>query len=359
MSRRNGLLRLTFAGVCAWTGLLCADNGPEAATSSLLVLKNGQVVRGQLQSDVRGFYIEQEAGRLFVGTAEIWVQADSLTEAHDLMRDSYDELTPEICVDLAKWCITQRIWGTAKRNALDALHLDPDHEDAKETLAVIVQTQQQAVSSIDRSPSVNLKSALATMALARENPAGLSRETAQHFTRRIQPILCNLCERCHSENSGREFVLVAPKQRTSGATTERNLAAVMKQIDGTSGTSPLVTMATTAHGGSQDIPLRGRHAARLQMQLEDWVATVSDEYAAESQGKSAGQQSRKDPDPIIKRVTGTEITEIPHGDQRRLGDRDEEFVTSARKQVRRDTFNPEIFNQRYRRATIPVASRAR
>ena len=197
------------------------------------------------------------------------------------------------------------------------------------------------------------------MALARENPAGLSRETAQYFTRRIQPILCNLYERCHSENSGRKFVLVAPKQRTSGATTERNLAAVMKQIDGTSGTSPLVTMATTAHGGSQAIPLRGRHAALLQKQLEDWIDRVSDESAAESRDKSVGEQSRKDGDPIIKRVTGIEITEIPHGDQRRLGDRDEEFVTSAKRQVRRDPFNPEIFNQRYRRAAIPVASRAR
>ena len=102
-------------------------------------------------------------------------------------------------------------------------------------------------------------------------PAG----TVEQFTNVIQPLLVNRCgmSGCHSPNGNSAFRLAYPNwSRTLPRRfTQRNLHTTMQQIRGDKPEdSPLLVMATSAHGTCQGPTLGDRDTAQLH-QLVDWV----------------------------------------------------------------------------------------
>ena len=397
----NGFLRLTVIGLCANAVTVRADDSDlvtaaplpasTEATDALpdplagysdkefvpggakdpvvLVLLKGRVIRGHIRARGDGYDINQPSGRMFVGSSQIWVMAKDLTEAHRKIKDSIQLITPDVNIWLAKWCSRQQMWGTARQELLDALHQDPHREEARRMLAQVELAQKNAASPTGHHKSTAVDDALRTgVAMPRRALGGLPRSLAQNFTRQIQPLLVNACASCHKANSEHAFALVSTKGGSTPAIAEQNLAAVLNQLTTTDiSRSPLMQKAFTAHGGMKAAPLHGRMAESHRQKLMTWSALAITHVGRRSSGHQAQitartKRLRQQPAAATLQSVGFEsagnsIEDMnPHGVSRDRDRQKPQLLADAAKRNRRDPFNPETFNQRYRHQTPSVRS---
>lgn len=279
MSLRNGFLRLLLITACAGAPLVCAQEQPAVKSTQsnrVLVLKSGRVVRGAMRPRGNGYDIDLPKGQMFVGSTQIWLMADSLPEAHQLMRDSFRSLTPDIHMQIAVWCADNQLWGTARRELLDALHLDPHREEARRMLANVVRRQQLASEPPKEQESSAVREAIAMRTvMPRRSLGGLPPELAGEFTQRIQPLLSNRCAQCHRPGSDRQFIFRGIRRGSTPQIAEENLTSILAQLETSAdGSGSFLTMATTRHGGMKSDPLPGRNGAAQQQRLTAWLQRV-------------------------------------------------------------------------------------
>ena len=115
----------------------------QQAEEKLLVLLNGRVVSGQLSPRVGGYDVVLPAGRMFVSSQQIRFQADNMDDAYLRMRETLPEFTPNTHLELARWCLANNLPSRARREALDALHLDPHQADAQRMLEALVREENR------------------------------------------------------------------------------------------------------------------------------------------------------------------------------------------------------------------------
>lgn len=375
----NGFLGLFLIAACAVPPALCAEEelsgdttrpetaGPEAARPDrVLVLKSGRVVKGQMRSRGNGYDIDQPAGKLFVGSGQVWLIADSLPEAHRMMRDSFQSLTPDIHMQIAEWCAGNQMWGTARRELLDALHLDPHREEARRMLANVIRRQEMASAApkTPRSDSVN-EAIDARLVMPRRSLGGLSTELAREFTRRVQPLLSNRCAQCHRPGGDREFVLHDTRRGSTPEIAEENLTSVLTQLESTTdGQDSFLEKALSQHGTMKSPPFPGRNGAQQRERLSHWVARVRQETGRalarrpDPRGPQSGiqltghrREQRRDAGVTHAghQVVNTLIADSdPHAGTRSAEQVDADVLTDAQRRNRNDPFDPEIFNRRYR-----------
>lgn len=323
---------LSFAPSC------CADEqiSLRSPQNHLLVLHSGRVVKGRLTPRTGGYDVALDAGRMFVSSEQIRFKAISMDDAYQRMRDSYTERTPNSHIELARWCMANKLNGSARRELLDVLHLDPYHTDAKRMLAGLVREQQRATRKVN--PVVSLPGPLAP---ERRSLGGLTPKLATTFTRNIQPLLANKCgnARCHS--AGRNsFSVVSIRGGATPYTTEQNLAAVLNAIDfAQPQQSSLLKAATEVHGGSRELFFRGQSGRRQIDLLKNWIMSVANESSPPA--KSSGIESavlRMSPQLPDRETTARRTPS---------SSRDVEFVAEAAAATREDRFNPQIFNHKF------------
>jgi hypothetical protein len=254
----------------------------------LLVLNSGRVVKGRLVPRVDGYDLTVPNGRMFVASAQVRFPADNLQDAYSKMRDTLPNLTPQTHLELAQWCVAQGLNSEARRELLDALHLDPEREDIKRQLRAVIsrieggpsegRVKQQSENSAARSASPPDAVVIETRSLA-----GFSKPVAEQFVRQIQPILSSRCATagCHSVSQN-PFQLVSTRNGQTFKSTpfiaERNLAAVLKQINRNSpDESPLLNALAGNHGGRSTPILRGRDGRRQMDVLTSWVIEAAGE----------------------------------------------------------------------------------
>ncbi|MCH2203489.1 MAG: hypothetical protein MK102_16100 [Fuerstiella sp.] len=374
MSLWNGFLGLMLLAVCANGSAARAQqtSGDEVAgvdstkNKQILVLKSGRVVKGNIRPRGTGYDIDQKNGQMFVGSEQVWLLADDLPQAHQTIRDSFAVLTPDIHMQIASWCSNHQLWGTARRELLDALHLDPYREDARRMLARVVRLQNQTHESSPADAAQPPQQDVAIqMALPRRSLGGLSFELAGEFTRRIQPLLSNKCASCHRKGSGRTFVMESIHKGSNPQIAARNLTTILEQIDSAAmQPNQFLEMAMTRHGSMKADPFARRVGTVQRDRLRSWVDGVRREKTMTSTRQSA---SFADTALNVAGNLGPEVLKTRH--QR---DSSRRVVTSidpdgalgvtnrvaktaeggilddARRRNRIDKFDPEIFNQRYR-----------
>src|ERR1017187_6913061 len=148
----------------------------------------------------------------------------------------------------------------ALEQAQIALELQPTNADAKQLVTLMERALQE--------PKLPAQSAKTTPAKAVPNRPSeseplvdVSFETLVAFTGKVQPILMNKCAACHTGGAGGKFQLDRVSESGQKATTQRNLAAVLRQVDlDHPAISPLLVKAITRHGDAQTPPLRDRSA---------------------------------------------------------------------------------------------------
>ena len=384
MSLRNGFLRfllcvLAVAPAAAQNGDAAgsAAGGPEhteSASPSVLVLKSGRVIRGRIHNRGDGYTVRQASGRMFVASSQVWTLAETLDDAHTRLLESFPGRTPDTYLQMARWCIDQKMWGTARQDVLDALHLDPYREDARRLLARVMQLQKESSVSRSSSSPEHLRQVVQTgVALPRRSLGGLSIEQARTFTRRIQPLLHNTCGRCHHPKSDRSFVLHALRHGSTPEIARRNLDAVARWLDGSRPEdSPLRTYATTAHGPLRSPPLAGRTAEQQIRHLSVWVAAAAPELRrANTPDRPSTVASQTDPpelasgtSPSVRQAVFRTSSETPQTQTPSTPpsagspaetEREARLLDDAARRNRRDPFNPDTFNARY--LTEPASSR--
>ena len=319
----------------------------------LLVLTNGRVVSGRLMPRPGGYDVLQPVGRMFVPSQQVRFKATDLLDAHQKMRDSVQELTPETHLELARWCLANGLKQRARQELLDALHQDPYRADAKRMLEDIKRDERRAAVSTS-AIAANFDPAMASnpeLLPERRSLGGLPDELAAEFTRRIQPLLSNKCGNARCHGAGRNgFAVVLVRGQSTPAIAEQNLAGVLNQIDFESpNQSPLLNATVGLHGGSRKLLFPGRAGGAQVEVMRNWVTAAASSLRQNSPVLTA--QHTEQHDSPIQQTAFNSSSSQPINEantaEPMLTDRDRKFLKEADEAIRKDAFDPNIFNQRY------------
>ena len=337
-----------------------AEYGSSSSGQGLLVLIDGKVLNGQFTPRPDGYDVRLAAGRMFIGSERVRFFATDLPDAYQRMRLSQAELTPEVHVELARWCLTHKLHQQAHREVLDALHLDPNRTDAKRILAALVQKSESSGgtssgSGLTEYPSIRKSSA---PSVETRSLGGLSRSVAQDFTRRVQPLLMNKCANagCHGGGTGSSFQLASAHRFSSPTIAERNLAAVLGQIDlAQPARSALLNEIEGSHGNSNTPLFRGRLGAQQINVLRNWVLSAANDIAPSTNAEDPPVErdiqltsaNRVQTDLGSEPRDRSPDVAIPHGRQLSQSETDPTFLAEAKRANAHDEFNPTAFNTRF------------
>ena len=363
------LLAASCRAVVAQSGLAVDEPPSETRPPTmLLVLVDGQVISGHVTPRPDGYDIQVSAGRMFINSDRVRFAAASLPDAYDRMRSSLPEFTPANHLELARWCLGNKLHTQARREVLDALHLDPNRDDAKRMLRALERVGEQSQPAITGSGLTEYPSQaeIQRPAIETRSLAGLNRSVAHTFVRDIQPLLMNKCATsgCHGLGAKSQFQLVSTHRGSTPAIAERNLAAVLKQLDFSNPpTSPLLKIGEQAHGNMASSAFSGRSGAMQFSVLQNWVRQASHDIApdamaeAAEQGRGGAEFSKsgirqvaamdESGGKVEMRRTPEDVPGNPHARQLSTDDTDGRFLRQAKYANRRDAFSPDEFNSRY------------
>ena len=332
---------------------------------SLLVLNSGRVVRGQLTPRTGGYDVQLPAGRMFVGSQQVRFQARNMDDAYQRMRSSLNEHTPNTHMELAKWCLVNKMPQKARSEVLDALHLDPNRDDAQRLLEALVREQRMTSGHVYRpvvptggsAPYDKVTLNHPSMMPERRSLGGLPKSLARTFTQTVQPIVVNRCgnARCHGAGQS-SFAVVSIRDGSTSRIAEQNLAAILNQIDMTNPSqSPLLNATRGAHGNSRQLIFPGQSGGRQAAALRKWVADVAREISPSIPSAPVdaptGQRTTATDIPASEIVAAADPAlpgeETPQSLNRHRTVQKTKFVQDAVVATRHDDFDPEIFNRRY------------
>jgi hypothetical protein len=360
-------------GACFFL-VLCASSVNQADPPQLtpqpgiLVLRNGRVLRGEIVRVGDRFTValgdKDEAG---VPADSVEIHCANLEEAYQVKRDNLSQPgTAAEHLALADWCLRYELLASAAEQLMAAQLLEPENPAAalfeRRLRLAAPQTQSTKVpakSSPPLLPRTDLEQFVSNM------PDG----TVEQFTTAIQPLLVNRCgaSTCHGPNCESSFRLSYPSSSRilSRRFTQRNLHAAMQQINTENpAESPLLVMATSAHGTCDRPTLGDRDGAQLQ-QLVGWLQRCSagrtppanlgspDSLLLQLGAQRRVSATTAPPATIAKQepVAGAAIT-LPHAAPmvRPVAPSPPTPAASSSAGAE-DPFDPEIFNRRYHRRT--------
>lgn len=269
-----------------------------AAEPGLLLMNNGVIVEGLIMRSGDDYLVQKPGGgegRMKVPGDLVKFQCATLADAYErLHKSAQRQNTAAQHLLLARWCISNKMLDEARAELQDALALEPERAETREMLSRINDLLDPTRPRSSPSPSA----APATVAPVRtavvtESLGSLSREEAQQFTRRIQPILVNNCavSGCHGADSETGFRLqrVTPGGDTSRLASERNLAEVLKEIDFKNPrSSPLVKVPDKSHGRRGKPALAGPRGAAQLEDIRRWVQAVAQSEAVREKRDAFG-----------------------------------------------------------------------
>lgn len=362
---RSRIFIATIAVFAVAGDLPAADDLPlrtRNAEQQILILNDGNVVKGQFTRRTGGVDVALNPGRMFIAEGQIRFQATSMEDAYLKMRSSMQNLTPTNHIELSRWCIANKLPTFARKELLDALFLNPDHETARLMLESLTREEnraadrQRAIAEAEAAERMAESVTMRNMLPDRRSLGGLPSSLAVTFTRRIQPLLSNKCgnARCHS--SGRSgFSIVSIRNGSSAVIAEQNLAAVLSQLDANNpDQSPLLQATTGLHGGSRELLFPGSTGGDQVRLLEAWIHAVAQEIGGQStdstprnsselivQTAFESENSSMNSEPISGLLTTAETT------QRQRNLKAEQMNTEAVIATRHDEFDPDVFNRRF------------
>jgi hypothetical protein len=265
-----------------------AKADPAAPQERIIVLRNGHVIYGRVTylGDHCSILLNS-GGQVRLASKEIVVDAADKLEAYAALRS---EITSPRAVrphlELAQWCIRERLFPQAAEELLLVMQLEPQHPqiDALSRQLTALSQQRNETTNEVPNPEENDATPNAAAAVIDSAPAtddleqtlrSVPKDAVESFLRSIQPLLLNRCgtNRCHDAGSTAEFRLLRP---SVGSTfwrrlNLRNLQATVAQIDKNApDESRLLRMARTQHGGRLDPPFGEKEIEQYESLLL-WV----------------------------------------------------------------------------------------
>ncbi len=258
---------------------LLAQESTQASKTSVLLMSTGRILSGKISESAGGYFVNNPAGNILVPYESVLFEANDLHELYVKQRNSMKFPTANSHLDLARWCITNKLYAEAKAELRDAIRLEPKRSEPQLMLRRLTQP------SANNQPTVEekIKETILKKQLSQSEEAtslsGISREQSAIFVRKIQPILLNKCGNasCHGSAAKSEFRLTQVSRRYGNHRiyAEKNLAEVMKWVDlDEAARSQLLVQPEQAHL-QQGIKVYSGYAGRKQKQLiQKWVGDV-------------------------------------------------------------------------------------
>ncbi|MDX1944921.1 MAG: hypothetical protein SFU86_05895 [Pirellulaceae bacterium] len=357
MARSLGALALVLFALTAAHG---ADP-PLSPQAGVLVLRNGEVLAGEITRAGDYYVVTLGAtGEVRLPAVDVEMQAASLNEAYDRKREAIFPRGIAGHLELAEWCLRQRLPGKCAEQIVAAMRLDPQDPrvaqlERRLALASQAPSEGQGKSALGKGTI----SAEELEKAVRDLPAG----SIERFSLVVQPILLNRCgaNQCHGPNAKSEFRLLkspvglAANQRF----TQRNLYAVMQQIDRSQPeASPLITLPQRRHGSALAAVFDKQSQKQLD-ELTQWVklttAAATPPQPATIPADPKGTLSQPAPTAPAAEQSAIETSPSAAGSAPAVRVMRPPLAGLPAKAAApanflpRDEFDPEIFNRRFTR----------
>jgi hypothetical protein len=345
-----------------------------APTKGVVLLRNGQVLEGTIARAGDYYYVSKPGSEIRLKTSEVEKVADRLEELYEEKRGRVDPISLQERLDLAEWCVDQKLVEQAENELTEAELLEPLHPrivllQRRLDLARRAETETTAPAHpVDNGPSAEELDRFVR---------GLPGHAVETFTSGIQPLLVNNCTNsgCHgSQSTGKLRLLRLPLSGTvNRRRTQRNLYAAWQAIDADRpAASPLLTYPVRPHGNAKAAIFSGRETAQYR-QLVSWVYEVTRQrrpkdssssdpsqplphHAVKQDGKKKGLVTLSPP-PEPSREMATDGGAEPEGAEEiesltfpddKAGAKPQRSQAAGDDDYRpADPFDPEIFNRRY------------
>ena len=258
-------LSIMFLSACAACG---------AAADHVLVLKNGNVLQGEVSRDHDRFVVSDRHSEIAVQARDVEFSAPDLSAAYERKSRSIASENAESHLNLARWCFRQGLAREAQRQLSDAAQKGADPS----TIEVLRRqvTAGRSASRTARLPNV----AASTDVTSQPNSKKLPQPVLAEFVNTVQPLLLNRCSnaKCHGPATETAYQLrPSPWRRVPRRLTEQNLAATLEMIDlQQPHQSLLLVSAAAAHGNSKQVPLHQRQLASLYAWVQKAAGTLAD-----------------------------------------------------------------------------------
>ncbi len=302
-------MKTCSALMTCWMILVCETSlsgerpGKETPPRSVLhvaVLANETTLTGVIDRVGDEYRIQNGSGETLLPAKDVLKVCESLDQAYEYLRSRANLRDPDERVRLARWCLRNNLFESARDETNSALTMNPRHRDASDLLkriqakAAEYERTQVGASEPQPAPSPspdegsaddaggNAKSIVGTASLEPRTVSARERyspETLQSFVRRVQPVLLNGCGagHCHGgvKNGGYELLRPANGGGITAATSRQNLMNTLALLnEDFPEQSPLLTKSLERHGGGSRPPLGSKDSATYAA-LDAWVKQVA------------------------------------------------------------------------------------
>lgn len=256
-----------------------ADEEPfgfQPTPPTMLVLFDGRIVRGRISEVPGGYRVDNSQLHQVIAYEHVRLAASSLEEAYRTQRDALQKPTASDHMQLARWCVANKLYTQATEQVAAALKLEPNRGEARKLLQEIAAAQPEQVPRPDHGKQS------ADRPIGELSSMGITLKSQAEFMRRVQPILVNRCGNasCHGSASQNHLKLayVRTGRRQQRLETENNLSAILAQIDVMHPQqSPLLTVPLDGESQSHRRAFSGRAGKSQVVALREWVHTVAHE----------------------------------------------------------------------------------
>ncbi|MFG0295637.1 MAG: hypothetical protein ACF8PG_06990 [Maioricimonas sp. JB045] len=326
--------------------------------SSVLVLKSGKVLKGEVTSVAGGYQIRQPIGTSMIPFETVLLTAPNLPAAYSKLSANQRHPTYITHVQIAQWCADNGLYDEARRELAAAIRLEPQRRPAREMLKQVeLKTNPTPRHLTTPMPTPRTEDGFVPSEVI--SAAGISPELTQDFIRKVQPLMVNKCGNasCHGPASGNAFTIdiVRSGRRNQRSHSERNLAATLRQIDASQpDLSPLLRrpagLADTAHRTVFAGP-RGQQQLAI---LRNWVAGVTGASEQIAAAPATSPEAASTVSATSADATGSGIVTADYDASMSDGPSarptaavsDNALLDRVLVEERADPFDPDIFNRK-------------
>jgi hypothetical protein len=346
------MTRLPWAFALILLGLQLLPGAPElpaqtppAGCFGLLVLRSGDVLAGTVTRDGDGYLVTiGDGGEIRLPASAVDFPARDVHEAYRRLSARIDAASASQQLDLADWCIRQKLYREAADRLLAATVLDPRHPGIGRVETGLwlathpAKPPAQPVAIHRPTQDVSVQRAMESL------PPG----AVESFTSTVQPLILNRCAGCHRPGAKAPFQLLRPPRGSSPprSFTEHNLSTVLTLIDRDQPReSPLLAAPSRPHGGIDAI-FSTLDADQLEI-VVDWIESLSQSSTAVARGEPVRREAVLwQPGAMLRELAAGEkpLPQASPVEAQRVDSRPTEPPPAAPSS---DPFDPEVFNRRY------------
>ncbi|MDG2380897.1 MAG: hypothetical protein P8N76_04430 [Pirellulaceae bacterium] len=314
-------------------------------TSKIVVLRNGNVLQGVVQSENQRLVISDGDARVTrVSLNDVDFISEDFQAAYRRKLSRLEDGNVEQHLRLAQWCLRYGLSESAG-DRLVYLHRVAPRNSAVRALESRMRKMVRDQTRSQKSPKVAKSPPEASNSETRQID-NLPASAVPQFTRVVQPLILNRCGQttCHGSATRSGFQLTRSlRGNPNRELTWKNLAAAIHQVQNERfENSPLLLQARSIHGNSKVAPIEAHETVQFK-HLYEWVklvtksknptdAEIQDEAEAAFEFARSGQQSNTRSGNTLQNRSPSSDKRLPNHSAESLD------VQSV------DPFDPTVFN---------------